>query len=754
VSRARTRLVALGAAGLALLPVTALTPANTLTAYAAPSPSSVSLSPSPGQTSGQTGSQGGRTEQGPAAIAISSLTPAVVTPTSTLVITGTVTNTGPTAIQNGVIRLLVHHAPLATRDQVGQWASGGISDVGGRILDASMDLSVTVRPGATIAFTLRAPASRLGLFMEFASIGITLEALGDDNTGLGTHRVGLLRTFLTWQQNPSYSPLKLTWLMPLTGGPTSALGGPPDAVSLAAGVSDGSRLRNLLSAIAAAPVGAALTVAVDPSLIADLRLRAGQPAPATSPASPTSSRATATGGASGTPTASGTSPTGPNAANAPQASAAYLAALKTALIGRRVIPLPYGDPDLMGVADAKGTALLTAASTASSAATAVLTDELGTRFIPDVAWPAGGQADNATIGAAGKVGARTLVLAASSRPPTLQQSTTPTGLTPLTDTTNAVLSDDQLSTLLSRTNNPANQVLNTQRFLAETLATVYESPDRQRTLLVTAPRSYNPNPAVVQQFFAAIGSAQWIARATMTQLRNAQGQATVTDRQVVPVPANTRRVQVTAGQVSEVRDARTSAAQLGQVVTGDDPFTRIRVDALRLLSTTWRGRAGTAALRTKALRAYLDGQAAKVHILPLSNLNFLASDGNLTLSVANDLAQQVKGIRVEVQPGNGRLVVVRQAPSITVEADRRTTIKVHVKAVAGGIVPVTARILTPDGLQMGKTVTVRVHVRPTDTWAFWVLGIAVGLIFVIGLMRTLRRGRARPRLMAPEVEDL
>ena len=35
--------------------------------------------------------------------------------------------------------------------------------------------------------------------MDYASIGITLEALGDDGTDLGTHRLGLLRTYLTWQ---------------------------------------------------------------------------------------------------------------------------------------------------------------------------------------------------------------------------------------------------------------------------------------------------------------------------------------------------------------------------------------------------------------------------------------------------------------------------------------------------------------------------------------------------------------------------
>ncbi|MFL6099295.1 MAG: DUF6049 family protein [Actinomycetales bacterium] len=764
MSRARRRLAALCAAGLALIclgsSVAYADPSGTATGTsggptASPTatngpPKSSSSSRSSSQSQRSSISQTGDDPDMPASITVKTLSPAVVTPTSTLTIKGTVTNDGDSAIQNGVIRLLVHHAPLATRDQVGQWANGDISDVGGRILDASMDLSVTLRPGAGIAFTLKAPADRLGLFMDFASIGITLEVLGDDGTALGTHRVGLLRSFITWQQNPSYSPLKLTWLMPLSGGPTSAIGGPPDAATLAAALAPGGRFQDLLAAISAAPRGAGLSVAVDPAFVNDLRVRAAQPS-RTAGSSPS-----ANGTPSGSASPSGSPISTPTTTSAQQTIASYLAALKVALAGHRVVRLPYGDPDLMGVADAKGTALLSAATfaaTTASPAAPALADELGVRVIDDVAWPAGGLADTATVNAAPAVGATTLVLSASSRPPTLEQSTTPTGVTPVNATTNAVLYDDLLSAFLAGTNNATTMVLNTQRFLAETLATVYENPTRQRTLLVTAPRSFNPNPLAVQRLFAALAQAQWIAPASLTGLRRSQGQATVSVRDVVPVPANARRLQVTTAQVDAVRDARSEAAQLGDVITGEDPFTRTRVDALRLVSAYWRGRGGTAAVQVKGLRSYLAAQGARVHILPLSNLNFLASDGNLTLSVANDLGQDVRGVRVVVQPGNGRLIVVKQAAPIAVEADRRTTIKVHVRAVAGGIVPVTARILTPDGLQMGKAVTVRVHVRPTDTWAFWVLGVAAALIFLIGLVRTIRRGRARPRLMAPEVEE-
>jgi hypothetical protein len=345
------------------------------------------------------------------------------------------------------------------------------------------------------------------------------------------------------------------------------------------------------------------------------------------------------------------------------------------------------------------------------------------------------------------------VLAASSRPPTLPVAT-PSSLAPLGVGSTALLYDDVLSSLLAHTNNQATGVLTVQRFLAETLATVGERPGRSRIVLVAAPRSFNPAPAVVGHLFAAVASAPWITAASLSQLRAGIGQDEVTARNQAPIPTAVSRVQIPASQVAAVRDVRAEATQLSDVIVSAPGLAQTRTDALRLVSSALRGHNGTAAARTKALRSSLTAVGARVHILPLSRLNFLTSDGNLTLSVANDLTSAVHNLRVEVQPGNGRLVVVKQAGPISVDAQRRTTIKVHVHAVAGGVVPVTARILTPSGLVMGNPVTVQVHVRPTDTWAFWVIGVAAGLVFLVGLWRTIRRGRSRPRLQAPEVEPL
>ena len=188
----------------------------------------------------------------------------------------------------------------------------------------------------------------------------------------------------------------------------------------------------------------------------------------------------------------------------------------------------------MAIADNQDDSLLTAAvAAAGSGSTSILARPSGARRSPtSPGRPAAGPT-TPTVATTAKAGQHTLVLAASSHPPTLP-TTTPSALAPLTATSNAVLYDDVLSSLLNRTSNTSAAVLTVQRFLAETLATVGERPGRSRILLIAASRSFNPNPAVVRQFFTAVAAAPWIKPATLGQLRAGQGQDAVTDRTEAP----------------------------------------------------------------------------------------------------------------------------------------------------------------------------------------------------------------------------
>lgn len=723
-------------------------PTSTATATTtAPSSTTTTTRSGGGNGGGQVGSGSTPTPSGPAPvytlqIALTSMTPSVVTPTSTLTIKGTITNTGTTLVQNAEIRLLVHHSPLITRALVQEWGAGQILDVGGRILDAQADLPVDLPAGGTVPFTITAPADRLGLSMAYASIGTTLEALGDDGSIYGTHRLGLLRTYLTWQAKAAYTPLKLSWLFPLSGGPTSTTGGRPSSQQLATALAPGGALQNLLTAVRAAPAGAPVTLAIDPALLADLR--ADQ---ATTNAGPTSGAGSGVAPASppNPTTGSGGSPAAPTAG---QTVSAYLAALKTALAGHRVLQLPYGDPDLAALGDDKGGTLLSAATAAAgSADTGLIHQILGVTPTTGVAWPSGGYADGATLTALRKAQYSSVVLSAGSRPPTPggdADVTTPSGLASLSGGGSALLYDDTLSGLLGRTANPAQTVLTVQRFLAESLAAVTERPFRSRIVLVAAPRGFDPDPAAVGTLFAAVKAAPWIAGASLSQLRSGQGQDEVDDRTAVATPASVRKAQLRASQVSDTLAVRAQAQELSEVIPGDASLPVAATDALRLVSSALRKHPSNASSQVKALHSRLVAEGSQIRILKTSTLNFFASNGFLPLSVANNLPHTVQGLRIVVRAETQQLVVRRQPAPLTIDAQRRATIRVQMHAVASGLVPVTVRVETPSGLTLGSPVTVHVRVRPTDSWAFWAIGVVAGLVLLIGIVRTFRRGRRQP----------
>ena len=124
-------------------------------------------------------------------------------------------------------------------------------------------------------------------------------------------------------------------------------------------------------------------------------------------------------------------------------------------------------------------------------------------------------------------------------------------------------------------------------------------------------------------------------------------------RAAFAVPRGAKKLFVVEVAV-EVRSRR----ELDQVIEDDPALAQTRIDALRLTSASLRGHSGTAAARAKALRATLTTLGAKVHILPLSNLNFLASDGSFTKrqlvwNRVNTIEDRIRRGKIRVQHANG-----------------------------------------------------------------------------------------------------
>ncbi len=143
-------------------------------------------------------------------------------------------------------------------------------------------------------------------------------------------------------------------------------------------------------------------------------------------------------------------------------------------------------------------------------------------------------------------------------------------------------------------------------------------------------------------------------------------------------------------------------------------------------------------------RAAVERATSKVRVLP-TTITFLRSSGQLQLTITNDLDQPVSGLRLKVLSSSARLVVSQpvSAPIAVLEPGTRISVRVPVRALAGGEVTLQAQLLAPSGATIGSTEQVQVRVRPTDSWVLSVGGVVVGLVLAVGLVRALRRPRRR-----------
>ncbi len=99
--------------------------------------------------------------------------------------------------------------------------------------------------------------------------------------------------------------------------------------------------------------------------------------------------------------------------------------------------------------------------------------------------------------------------------------------------------------------------------------------------------------------------------------------------------------------------------------------------------------------------------------------------------------------------------MAREAVTVTVPANGEATVRIPVHGVQSADVVTTVELLTPDGVTVDDATTMTVRVR-----AEWegigtaVVGGLLALGLVVGLFRTIRRGRGRGRVrQRPDAPD-
>jgi hypothetical protein len=263
------------------------------------------------------------------------------------------------------------------------------------------------------------------------------------------------------------------------------------------------------------------------------------------------------------------------------------------------------------------------------------------------------------------------------------------------------------------------------------------------------PRGWTPDLDALATALSALSSSGWVRVTPLDELRATPApdvpRTSLAD--AAPQPS-----ELPAGEVRRLAEARASLAALATVA--DDPAAIMGPLGAALAAPTsvaWRASPDS---RPAAVTAAVDAVAAARGALTVSvtDVTLISAAGSLPLNVSNALPVDAT-VTVRLRPDNPRLVVDAE-PTLTVPAGGSRHVEVPVSALGSGDLVVEVQVLSPDGAQVVAPISLTLQVRAGwETAGTAVAAVVVGLLFVAGIWRTVRRGRSSRRTVDSDVTD-
>ncbi|MFE5881966.1 DUF6049 family protein [Streptomyces hydrogenans] len=674
-------------------------------------------------------------------VAIDTLTPSAPVEGDTVTVTGTLTNRGKRTITDATVNLRVGPR-MDSRSEIDQVArrKGFRSDSDPRPLDAPEIDIANLPVGVPRDFRISVPVSELDLDDEGGVYQLGVSLSGQTSDARWDRVLGIERTFLPYQPEPTAKRTQLTYLWPLISSSHISADTASDEQQsavfqdddLAEELRPGGRLDEMVSLGKDLPV----TWVIDPDLLASVDAMAN-----------------------GYRVKDGTGHAAGTEANRKLAER-WLGQLEAAVQGRKVVALPFADPDLASLAH-RGKAVpgsLKHLQSATALAGSTVETILHVQPATDFAWPVDGAVDPSIMAVATSAGARKVI----ARSDSIQDddlSYTPTAARPLGGGTTAVVSDAELSTAFQGDMVRAEtSTLAVQEFLAQTLAITLEQPQDRRSVVVAPQRQ--PSVSQAQAMAAAVrglGAKRWTEPLDLVAAAAAKPDPDATT--AVPRAGQyPKKLRATELPVEAFRDMKTTGDEL-------DDFKVILSDATRVvppignainreMSTSWRGRTTEAAIYRVDVQDVLQRLTKSVVLVDKSDLTLSGRSATIPVTVQNRLLQDVEGLVLRLTSSNGTRLKVDGGTSaelpITVRAGHSQSVKFPASANANGQVSMTAQLYTADGTPYGTSMTFSVKVSEMTPTVMLVIAGGVLLLVLAGVRMYSQRKRLAARAAEAE----
>ncbi|WP_447038563.1 DUF6049 family protein [Streptomyces sp. DSM 118878] len=678
------------------------------------------------------------TDSGPVDVSLDELTPAAPSEGDTVTVSGTVTNTGKQTVTGGKVGLRVG-PPLNGRSAIDSAAGRGSfrpgadgTEVGGKYVDKIAKLV----PGVRTDFSISVPVKALDLGADGVyQLGVTLT--GQSAAQPYPQVLGIQRTFLPWQPDGAETKTKTTYLWPLISEThlTAETGSDEQQTpvfkndELADELAAGGRLQQLLA------LGSDLDVTwvIDPDTLASVE------------AMTESYRIRNSDGK--------TTRAGKHQAVAKQ----WLNDLEAAVKGKKVVALPFGDPDLASLAHTGKTVTgsLSHLKEATEAGVSAVEGILHTKPSTDFAWPAEGAIDPSIVDVSTSAGAHTVI----ARSDSLRESTAlpyaPTAARPIGGGTTAVVADARLSTAFQGDMTVSEtSTLAVQKFVSQSLMLNQQVPGKQRSIVIAPQRMPTASQAqAMAKGLTALQEGTWTQSQGLTAAAKAtpDPQATTRVPSAASYPAALRKRELPQAAFTTIRDTQGMLERFQVILTKKDrvvtPFRRA-ID--RGMSTSWRGRPAEATTYRNGVQDYLEDLTGQVSLIARSDAKLSGRSATIPVSVQNNLVQGVEHLTLRLYSENPTRLKIGdgryEEKQVKIDGGHSQSVKFTTTTKANGPVPVYAQLYTEDGQPYGDAVHFEVNV--TEFTLAVMLVIAGGLLLLVlaGFrMYTQRKRAARKR---------
>ncbi|MEU7007715.1 DUF6049 family protein [Streptomyces sp. NPDC046332] len=675
-------------------------------------------------------------------VSLNTLKPVAPVEGDTVTVSGTVTNKGKQTVTDATVDVRVGPR-MTSRSEIEQVSGRTGFRAGSDPLPLGGRYTVKIprlAAGLSQDFKLSVPVDKLGLDDEGVyQLGVSLS--GRTTSQPGTRVLGIERTFLPYQPEATEKKTQLTYLWPLiSSAHVSAETGTDDQQTpvfenddLAAELAPGGRLDQMVTLGKELPV----TWVIDPDLLAtvDAMTRSYQVKDGT-----------------------GTAP-GANQAVAER----WLDALQKAVVGRKVVALPFADPDIASLAhrgkDVPGS--LRHLQPATELAGTTVETILHVKPSTDFSWPVDGAVDPSIMDVATSAGAHKVIARSDSFPDDLPY--TPTAARPIGGGTTAVVSDAYLSTAFEGDMLPAgNSTLAVQEFLAQTLAVTLEQPEQQRSVVVAPQRL--PTTSQAQTMASALRgltAQRWtqpldlIAASAVKPDPDAATKVPSASR----YPRALRKQELPVEAFRDMKDTRADLDDFKVILTLPDRVVTPFGNAIsREMSTSWRGQAPSASLYRITVHQYLESLTREVQLVDKSDLTLSGRSATIPVTVQNKLLQGVDDLVLRLTSGNKTRLKLNGGDAVAelpvkIAAGHSQSVKFTASANANGPVPMTAQLFTKDGTPYGQEMTFTVKVSEITPTVMLVIAGGVLLLVLAGARMYTQRKRAAARNAEAEAAE-